>query len=322
MADGDSLQKIADALAKLESAVIVAHYHPDADALGASCAMLLALRQLGKRVICVNESKVPERYLDLPGVREVQNALPAEGYQALIVCDSGDIKRVGDSFVDRAQAFPALINIDHHISNDFFGSLNYVVPTACSTAELIYDLLEAMRFKLTPDIANCIYAGIAGDTGCFKYSSTNARVFELARNLVDAGARPTAIGDMLFGAKPERQVRLEALALSEIQLFAEGRIALVLVTPEMYQRCGASSEDTEHLVELVREVKGVRIAVLIRRDDNLWKVSLRLNGESPNLSEIAAKFGGGGHKQAAAFRWRQSLEVLRSSLLAALEAAL
>ncbi len=327
MKQDDSVETVAAQLLKLDKLLIASHYHPDADALGSSCGLALALRQLGKQVLCVNESKVPERYLEIPGARDVSNNLPAadspeQAYQALVVCDAGDLKRVGDSFVEIARKYPLIINIDHHISNDYFGKLNLVHVNASSTAEVVFDLLACLKFKLTPQVATCLYAGVAGDTGCFKYQSTSARVFEIAKELVLAGAKPTPIADMLFGRKPERQIRLEALALSQIKMHAAGKIAEVIVTPEMYEQAAASSEDTEHLVEFVREIQGVRVALLIRRDDDLWKVSLRLNGAEPDLSAIAATFGGGGHKQAAAFRWRRELEELRSKLISALEKAL
>ncbi len=311
-----------DEAAKLLAAnkiLIAAHYNPDADALGSSLGLAHALRAAGKDVYVYNESRAPERFAFLPGIAEVGSVLPTDNYEVVVVCDCGELKRLGDSVWQKFKEFPNILNIDHHISNDFFGRHNVVEENASSTSELIFLLLQAGKFSVPLESAICLYAGILGDTGSFRYACTTNRTFEVASQLVKLGASPSRIGGDLYSQKPWRQVLLESRAMGSIQFHADRRIAEVLVEPSLYAECGAGPDDTEGLVELARDIQGVLLSALIRFEGNLWKVSLRAKESRHDLSAVAARFGGGGHKAAAAFRWRKDLQGLRAELLAALK---
>lgn len=316
----NSISDVAAALRACQSTLVVSHYNPDADALGSSLGLALALEQSGMRVAIVNESPVPERYRFLAGSGRILNQLPEGQWDAVVMLDCGEFKRAGDILAPQLKAFPALINIDHHYTNDLFGSCNLLDPSASSTSEIVWMVLEEMKISISRDVAECLLAGIFGDTGSFRYASTTERTFSAAQALLRAGARPDAVANRVYGSKPLRQVSLEAAALSQLRLHKEGKVAEVLITEEMYSRCAAGPEDTEQIVELARDIAGVEIAVLIRADGELWKVSLRVKGAGHNVAEIASRFGGGGHKAAAAFRWRRSLEELRTELMAAVSA--
>ena len=318
----DSTARIAQALHAAKNVCIVSHYNPDSDALGATCALALALKNAGKQVSCVNESGVPERYRFLPGSDAVAASFDPSLFDLVCILDCGEVKRVGESLLACVKAATKSLNIDHHITNDFFGTLNLVETKACSTCELVFEVLQAAKFLITPEVASCLYAGICGDTGSFRYASTTLRSFEIAASLVKSGASPNLIADAIYGSKPLSQVRLESLALSQLEMHEHGKLCEVLVTDEMYRKCGASSEDAEFLVETARDIKGVLIALLIKRDGDLWKVSLRSASSKLDMSKVAQQFGGGGHRAAAAFRFRKSLEELRGALLSALRQAL
>ncbi|MBX7137883.1 MAG: DHH family phosphoesterase [Oligoflexia bacterium] len=314
---GDGVQKVAERLGALKNALIVAHFNPDADALGSTLGLSLGLASLGIKTAVLNESRILPRYQFLAGATEILSQPSDLNWEALLVVDCADFRRIGDALSEQLKTLRPVINIDHHYTNEMFGELNCVESSASSSCEIVFDILKALHAKFDPKIASCLLAGISGDTGSFRYRSTSRRVFAVAEELVGLGANPSAIGDALYGSKPASQVRLEALALSKLELHAEGQVGAVVVTEDMYAACGAGPEDTENLVELVRDIMGVQIAVMIRRDVNLWKVSLRAKGDCFNVADIAASFGGGGHKAAAAFRYRRELEELKPALLKA-----
>jgi len=300
---------------------VVSHYNPDADAYGSSCALTLALRRLGRTATCINESGILPGYRFLPGVPDVVTSFPSDR-ELLVVVDCGDRHRIGESLKGELSSFKTVINIDHHASNDSFGTLNYVVPTASSTAELIVDVLEALGGGIAADEATCLFAGLCTDTGSFRYSSTTARTFGTARRLVEAGASPHRIAQSLFSNDSLALVRLHAEALCGLELIAGGRAAIVRVTTEMFARHGAVPEDADGIVERARDVRGVEIAVLLKEDAGVWRVSMRSKDPRFDVAAVAAKFGGGGHRAAAGFRWRRPVGELEALLPGEIAAAL
>lgn len=313
-----SAKEVAIFLHSLSSVIIVSHYNPDADAYGSSCGLGRALSNAGKKVVVVNESGVLEQSLFIPGVSDVVSELPPGKWDALIICDCGDYKRVGDGLLPQIQGKFKTLNIDHHNKNPLFADLNYWNDKASSTSELVYELIREAGFPLDKQIASCLYAGISGDTGSFRYSSTSANVFAAASELVKAGAVPHEIGQVLHGDLQLAAVKLESLAMKGMVLHCQGRLAEVVITEEMYRETGASSPDADFIVEKARDIVGVQVSVLIRRDTDIWRVSMRSRDPKWDVSAIAAKFGGGGHKVAAAFRWRDSLGKLQAQLIEAL----
>jgi phosphoesterase RecJ-like protein len=319
MNKNNSLDEIAKAINSAKKVAVFSHYNPDTDAYGSSCGMFLTLKHLGKPVCCVNESGILQRDAFLPGVSEVQAKIPDGDWDTAIVCDCGDQNRVGDSLKSQLSRFATVINVDHHASNPHFGTLNYVFPKASSTAEIIFEVLQHMKVKLLPEVATCLLAGIYGDTGSFRYSNTSARVLEVARELVLAGAKPAEISNELYGRVSLQALKLEAAALAGLNIHFGGKLSEVVIPEQMYKSLGATSDDTDPIVDRIRAIEGVKIAVLIRQVGDLWKISMRSSDDRADLSLVAAQFGGGGHKAAAAFRWRKGIDELRPLLLKALE---
>ena len=313
-----SLQEVCSAISAGRRWLVAAHFNPDPDAYGAQCAITAALRSCGKQALNLNESGSLSVYEFIPGVKELQSAVTDGEWDGVIICDCGDADRIGDRLKHGLLKFAPVINIDHHISNDFFGDLNYVRGDACSSCELVFEIVNALGVPLSPEIATCLLTGIIADTGLFRYSSVSAGTFRLAEELTAAGASPHHISRALYGDRRIAAVKLQAEAMRNLELYFDGRVSEVLVTSAMLEQFGAGPEDCESLVEAARDVAGVLIAVSIRRDKDLWKVSLRSKSDSLNVSEVAAQFGGGGHRQAAACRWRGDLEDLRSKLHARL----
>jgi phosphoesterase RecJ-like protein len=235
---------------------------------------------------------------------------------------------VGDTYLPWLKAAPLVVNIDHHNANTEFGHFNIVVETASSTSEIIFDLLCMLEKDLGrediihADSAMALLAGIIGDTGSFRYATTSAKTFLAAHTLVLRGARPDTIAQKLFASVSLAAVRLQADAMSSMQMHFNGKFAEVLVSQEMLARHGAELLDSDSLVERARDIEGVLVAALFKQDLDLWRVSLRSRSGTVDVAAIARSFGGGGHKPAAAFRWRRDLPTLQSELRARIQEAL
>jgi len=322
--------EVLDLLQASKRAFIISHVSPDADAYGSSCGLAQGLLALGIAVQVFNESGYVPRYAVIPGASQVSKDLPAtfESDDLVIVCDCGAIERVGDVFLPKIRSANRLVNIDHHTANSLFGHANYVVDGSSSTSELVFNILRALEVRtgrgdiITQDCAKCLLAGIIGDTGSFRYPSTTAATFRVAGELVDRGARPDILTQELFANLSLAAVRLQAEALSGVALHEKGAFAEVVVTQEMLKRVGADLLDADSLAERARDIEGVKVSALYKQDVDMWRVSLRSRQGAVDVATVAQHFGGGGHKPAAAFRWRRDIETLQGELQAKIREAL
>jgi phosphoesterase RecJ-like protein len=327
------LKAIISAISSSTHIVIVSHTNPDADAYGSACGLAWGLKALGKEVVVHNEDGFIPRYRAIPGASEVVKGGWRELSQGdlLFVVDCGGADRVGDSLIENLRRAPLVVNIDHHLSNTLFGTFNFVVDVASSTSELIFRLLKEIEAQesargtpvslIGSEAANALMAGIIGDTGSFRYSSTGADTFRVAAELVERGANTAAITQELFSTQSLVALRLQSEALSGIAVHENG-FAEVVVTQEMIKRNGAEILDADSLAERGRDIEGVVVSALYKQDTDLWRVSLRSRNGAVDVSVIAQAFGGGGHKAAAAFRWRADLESLKLSLRKQVQEAL
>lgn len=314
-----SLAELATVLNGVSNVVVASHYSPDVDAYGSQCGLALSLESIGKSVALVNETGILEKYRFVAGVDRVTTTFPAGDWDLLVLCDCGDRKRIGDSLVDQMTRFKATLNLDHHISNDLFATWNHVDAQASSTSELVVRLLREMRIPISAPVAACLLAGIIGDTGSFRYSSTTADTLRSAADLVDAGADPSALSNALFGNMQRNAVELHAEVILGLSFSSRGGVAFGAATPELMSKHACEVTDVEGLVERIRDINGVQIAALAYWDGEIWRISLRSKRRDLDVSVVAQKFGGGGHRAAAAFRWRFSFETLREQLLPALD---
>jgi bifunctional oligoribonuclease and PAP phosphatase NrnA len=196
-----------------------------------------------------------------------------------------------------------LLVIDHHAGHQTFGALSWVDAHRGSTGEMVYDLLRALGSDISRDIAYCLYAAIVADTGSFKYSSTTADTFRVARDLVEHGVKPAEVAGKLFDNYTVNRLHLLTDVLATLELHAEGRIAVIVVTRQMLERTGTSQADTEAFINYPRALSSVQVAAFIKEtDDGLISVSLRSKGTRFDVAQVAAGFGGGGHRNAAGFK--------------------
>lgn len=292
----DQLQQVLQEIEKRSSFVVTSHARPDGDAVGSSLAMAEVLRAMGKKADVVLADHVPFLYQPLPYADTVFNSLSLNGtYDAAIVleCDSAQRTRlpgIENYFI---------ISIDHHASSRPWGHVNWIDPHACAVGEMVFRLALAANVKITPEIATCLYTAVLTDTGSFSYSSTNSHTFELARCLVQFGARPAEIAHNIYFSSPLAKMRLLGVALNSLQ--HENAFTWMSVSRPDIERCGALDEDCEGLVNYALGIAGVEVAVFFREVANeRIRVSIRSKG-AVNVAAIAEKFGGGGHECAAGF---------------------
>jgi bifunctional oligoribonuclease and PAP phosphatase NrnA len=332
----DQFNRLISSLLEVSGPIlVVTHVQPDGDALGSLLALGSILTSFGKAVRCAVSSPIDTRYHFLPAFSLIESEFVCKAnelsqFAMIVVLDCGDLKRVGDDLaieITRAQSrvSVSLLNIDHHISNDGYGSISFVNPMSSSTCEMVYDIADEIARRthkscITQEVATMLLTGIVSDTGGFRYPSTTPKTLRAASALLERGASLADLSNHLFSSTPLAATRLKGHVLSTCDV--TDKIALAIVDETSYAITGAEPDDTEGLAEELRGIEGVLIAALLRRDSSLWRVSLRGKDERLNLSSIAAQFGGGGHRLAAAFRSRKSLLEVREPLMEALKAEL
>lgn len=274
--------------------VLTSHARPDGDAVGSILACYQILQALGKNADVVLSDGVPLLYRPLPYADRVVKTSKVNGnYQAAIILECDNLQRTRVEGLERH----FLINIDHHVSGRPFANVNWIDPSACATAELIYQLACAASVKITPDIATCLYTAVLTDTGSFCFAGTSERTFALAQELVRCGADPARIAQNVYFSNPASKMRLLGTALTSLQ--REGQLAWMWISREDMERCQAVEEDCEGLVNYALSISGVEVVAFFRElPDGRYRVSLRSKG-TVNVSDIAGQFKGGGHQCAS-----------------------
>ncbi len=276
-----------------QNIVLISHINPDGDALGSSLSLYPILKRMNKNVKVFNITSPLPQYLDfLPNFNKVVNKLPNK-IDLMISFDCGSFDRLGIEEKPKK-----LINIDHHISNTNYGDINLIEPNAASTSQVVFNLLKANNIEIDKDSATCIYTALVTDTGNFQYESVNEKVFLMAAELVKSGVDVDFVSKMLYQRDRLSRLRLLAKAYETIELCCDGKVAFVEITKEMLEITGAIKDDTDTVVNSVRNLATVEVACMLREDDNGIKISLR-SKNYVNVSEIATKFGGGGHIRAS-----------------------
>jgi phosphoesterase RecJ-like protein len=288
---------IAAALKGCRSVLISAHKNPDGDALGSQLGLMLALEKMGKTVVAHNLDPVPEIYRFLPQSGRIRIGKPVQDrYDAFIVVDA-DPPRTG--LFDGNYPADVLIDIDHHLTNPLAWPLTWLDIDASATGEMIYKLVQEFGVGIDRDIALCLYTAIFTDTGSFRYSNTTPESMKIAASLLESGADPWLVTENVYESFSYPRLKLLGTVIANMERSADGRIAWVVVTDELYRRTNTTAEDTDNFVNFVRSTKGVEVAILLRQTGSAqYKISMRSKGRV-DLSGLAQTFGGGGHKNAA-----------------------
>ncbi len=306
--------------------VLATHVNPDGDALGSQLALADILAGMGREVLCYLEEPVPHLYRFLPGSERVMTDLDrvftfvekAAGDILCISLDCGDLQRLGKSG-SRLGAIHPFAVIDHHRGNNGFGDLAWIEADRSSTGEMVYDLAMELGRDISPAAATCLYTAIVTDTGSFRYESTSSHTFAVAGELVARGVRPDDMAARLFDNYSVGRLQLLQRVLATLEMYGGNRIAVIRVTASMLRETGTTLEDTENFINLPRAVDTVAVAVFLKEKTGVVSVSLRARGGC-DVSRVAARFGGGGHRNASGFRMAgRSLDEVRDLLVPVLE---
>ncbi|HUO56598.1 MAG TPA: bifunctional oligoribonuclease/PAP phosphatase NrnA [bacterium] len=294
---GGKFSDVVRLIKSKKSFLLTTHVSPDGDGLGAQSALYVALKKLGKKVLVVNHDPLPRRFSYLPFTADYRVSDNIPPHDVCFVLDAGSFSRIRDG-VKRSE-FGTLVNIDHHYSNDKYGDFNLVMPDAAATGEIVYQLIQAMKVKIDQGIAESVYTSIITDTGRFRYSNTNSHIFRMAAELLEAGADGSKVSESVFGDVTREAMELTHLALGTIQTFNEGKIGTMTLTMSDFKKSGALDEDTDNLINLVRNLDTVKIAIFLKEvPGGQVKISLRSKNKV-NVADVAKLFGGGGHAYAA-----------------------
>ncbi len=294
-----ALNEAAQAIRDSQTFVLACHVNPDGDAIGSLLGLALALLSLGKTVTCLSEDGVPDILAFLPGAAMVQQSTDTPAFDLALVVDSGDLPRVGATVQPLIGRARRVVDIDHHVTAGAFGDIRVLNSRAASTAEIVYALLKTMAVPVTADIATCLFTGIITDTGSFRFQNVTPNTLRVAAELLEAGAPPAHISENVFDNRTFAATRLLGAALAAMQQTPDGKIVWTHVTALDFQTFGAKDADTEGIVSYVRGVRGADAGILFREmADGQIRVSLR-SREGLDVSQIAARFGGGGHRMAS-----------------------
>lgn len=289
--------RIKELLKRSKTAVIAAHMDPDGDAIGSMLALAMLLERFKLAVTMYCAEQAPKIYRFLPGAEKIKRELLlGQHFDLAFVVDASDISRVGEK-IDLRQLAPVLINIDHHPDNTQFGDVNYVKQSSC-VAEEIFDLAKFLKIKIDKKMADCLYAAMITDTGNFRYENTSVKTFMIAAELLKAGVKTHEITTRIYDTKSIPSIKISARALSNVQFSPDHKVAWAVVTEEMMRETGAEGEDLIGIVDRLRAIEGVEVAVFFREKEGKVKINFR-SKEKINVSEIARQFGGGGHYKAA-----------------------
>jgi phosphoesterase RecJ-like protein len=288
---------IKKALKSAKTALIVSHVDPDGDSIGSMNALAILLSEMGISVDHYSQDGVPHIYHFLPASELVKTKIPANRrYDLLIAVDASDRKRLGEKIKPREIA-KLIINIDHHPDNTNYGDINYVAK-ASSTAELIYHLIKGLKLKIDNKIAENLYVALITDTGNYRYENTSMETFAMAMDLLKAGVNTHAITTKIYDTRTLAGVRIFAAALATLEITSDRAVAWAVVTKEMMEKYQAKSDDLVGLIDQIRAIDSVEVAILFRQDGDKVKVNFRSKAKI-NVSEVARRFGGGGHVRAA-----------------------
>ncbi|MCC6954981.1 MAG: DHH family phosphoesterase [Deltaproteobacteria bacterium] len=314
----DRLEPILAELKRAESVLISSHIAPDPDAVGSSCGLALGLRALGIPAEVYLHDGVPRRMLGLTEAIDVYSSeLPEEKFSVVVAIDCATKRRLGPHHDALFALAPVTINIDHHVSNERYGKMNYIDSKTASASELTLRILRALECPMTPEIATLLYAGVLDDTGSFRFGNVTAETLRNAADLVSAGAVVETISNQLYYEVPIRMFRLRALTLAEMRPALQGRLSLAVITQGMLDTAGATAEDTDGIVDELRMLEGSICAVLIRQLEKGWKVSLRAKDASVDMNRVAGMFGGGGHRAAAGCTLQGAIEDVERQIVEA-----
>lgn len=313
--------KFEDIIKKIiqtEKMALVTHASPDGDAVGSTMSLALALRSIGKDVEILSKEPAPQNlsYLALYDEYGALSVLK-EDRALLIALDCGNkdrlsMERDGFDEIDK-------INIDHHISNEMYGMLNYVDTKSASTAEIIFELIEALKIQMDVAMAECLYTGIVSDTGSFRFPSTTANTLRITAKLLETGFDFSSIQRILFGTSEFKRIKLLGRALMTLESHMDGFVSTMNLVAEDFNTLSISDRDSGDIVNYGLEPPEADVSVLFKEAEGFFRVSVRTKS-AIDATVLCGKFDGGGHVRAAGCNIKSdSLEEAKRAILDEIE---
>lgn len=298
--------------------LLSSHQRPDGDAIGSAVGFALALRELGKDAHVVMDAVPPHFLRPFPFVDEIRvTKAVTDVVDGAVIMECSSLDRTGVTGLDRSP----VLNIDHHVGNTRYGTINWIDEGAAACTELVMTLIDGLGVRLTPAIATHVYLGLLTDTGRFSFSHITPRSFDIARRCMEAGADPQWIARTHYDSSTLGRVRIFGQVLNTMQLDPSGRVALLTMTRESAAAAGASYDDTDGLINFPLSVENIQAVGFIKEaDGDEWRVSMRSKGDI-DVGAIARAHGGGGHKNAAGCSARGPLSAVQACFLSLLVAA-
>ncbi|HWN21589.1 MAG TPA: bifunctional oligoribonuclease/PAP phosphatase NrnA [Gaiellaceae bacterium] len=320
------LEAVAQAIRSHDRFLVTTHENPDGDALGSLAAMQRALLQLGKDSVMylAGATPLPGEY-GFMGLAELGRVLPADAAQRVLVAvDCANESRLGPD-PDVLHQTPFTIDIDHHHDNSRFGDVNLVVADASSTGEVLRDVFTELGVEVTPEIAEPLYIALVTDTGRFQYANTTPKALRLAAELVEAGADVHKVFQGVYESVQFAKLKLLARALERAAVYEGGGLVVSHLLRDDFAQVGAVEPYSEGIIDFLRAVEGADMAALIREPPRggspARRISLRASHDELDVSAIARKSGGGGHRQAAGFSSDESVEAITEFIVREFSAA-
>ena len=306
----NSFKEIQEQIESANNIIITAHINPDGDAVGASLALTQVLLNKGKNVRCVLQDLPPVNTKFLKNINLIEKYNENILYRPdiIISLDSATIDRIGK--MKKIYGNFKSINIDHHVSNTYYGNLNYV-ENVSSTSEIIYDFIKFCGYELDKEIAESLYVGLVNDTGNFKHKNVTAKTFSMAGDLINHGVDNSYIVREFFNKKSLTAIKLKAHALVNMKFSAIHKLSYYVMTKDVLDSFGGKKEDTEGIVEELLALDSAEVSLFLREDE-IGYIKGSMRSKSVDVNKIANSFNGGGHKLAAGFSSRMDkLEIIQ-----------
>lgn len=314
-------EEVVKIIRRYSKFLITTHVNSDGDGIGSEAALSSMLRALGKEVVIINPTPVPEnyRFLDREGSIKLfskEHIRLLNETEAAFVLDISNWERIGELGTLIKESKAIKICIDHHISNNGFADINIIDEKASSTGEIIYDLAQSMGIALDRSAMDGLYAAILTDTGSFRFSNTSAKVHLIVSHLIGKGVSPDEIYEKIYETRSFSRMKVLGLALSDLKLECSGKVAWFCVTQEMMNKFNLQADETEGFVNQLNYINGVEVSLFFfESGDNEIKVSLR-SKRNVDVNAIASKLNGGGHARASGIRMNGSLKNAIEKVLA------
>lgn len=292
------MDRAVEFINEYDNIFICSHVQPDGDNIGSTLALYMAIKKKKENVKVVKTDEIPSDYLFLPNIQVFKEYSLDEQVDLFISLDSSDVERLGPG-KELLKKAKKIINIDHHVTNNGFGDINIVLPSASATGEIVYKFIKHMNAEIDKDIATCLYTAISTDTGRFMYSNTTYETHLIASELLKTGIDINNINIHLYQNRSMERTKLFLEAINNMDFHLDGKIGIAVVTQDMLSRNNAKLEDSEGIVSFIRDTSTIEVACLLKEiSEKEIKVSLR-SKQHVDVSKIALNFGGGGHIRAA-----------------------